>query len=244
MYNSFTSNFDGQLNQAFGQLAADGVTDLVLDLRYNGGGAVTSAIGLSSMITGQFNGQVFTTEAWNDDRQEQFGETNVFDNQIITGEAINSLNLNRVYVLTTGSSASASELIINGLDPYIDVIQVGTRTSGKFQASFTLFDSNNFSRNESILNAGHTYAMQPLVLRSVNSVGFTDYFNGFAPEIEIAEDFSNLGVLGDPEEPLLKAALDDITGAKSFTPKNTKILKSIGESKMYNPNYQRMYIDL
>ncbi len=241
MYNSFTADFDTQLNAAFGQFATDGVTDLVLDLRYNGGGSVTSAIDLSSMITGQFNGEVFTTEEWNVDRQAQFGKTNLFDNQIRTNAGINSLNLNRVYILTTRSSASASELVINGLDPYIDVIQVGTTSRGKFQASITLYDSDDFGRDGA--NLGHTYAMQPLVLRSINSVGFTDYFGGFTPEIEVVEDFSNLGILGDPSEPLLKAAIDHIMGNRFSPNVNSINLEEIGESKMYKPDYQKMYID-
>ncbi|GAA0728205.1 hypothetical protein GCM10009430_37130 [Aquimarina litoralis] len=239
MYNGFTGDFDEQLNNAFGQLAADNVTDLILDLRYNGGGSVTSAIDLASMITGQFNGQIFSTEEWNEDRQEQFGGTNLFDNTIRTGAGINSLNLTRLYVLTSRSSASASELLINGLDPYINVIQVGTTTRGKFQASITLYDSDNFGRNGA--NPGHTYAMQPLVLRSLNSVGFTDYFGGFTPEIELAEDFSNLGTLGDPNEPLLKAAIDNILGNRINTNAKSLTLETIGESKMKLPNYQRMY---
>ncbi|MHA7059747.1 S41 family peptidase [Aquimarina sp. M1] len=241
MYNGFTGDFDTQLNNVFGQFAAANVTDLVLDLRYNGGGSVTTAIDLASMITGQFNGQVFTTEEWNEDRQEQFGDTNFFDNQIRTGAGINSLNLSRVYILTTRSSASASELVINGLDPYINVIQIGSTSRGKFQASVTLYDSDGFGRNGA--NPGHTYAMQPLVLRSLNSVGFTDYFGGFVPEIEIAEDFANLGVLGDPNEPLLNAAIDDILGNRSLAKYNTTVLETLGESKMYTPNYQRMYKD-
>jgi len=242
MYNGFTADFDTQLNDAFGQLAAANVTDLVLDLRYNGGGSVTSAIDLSSMITGQFNGQVFSTEEWNVDRQEQFGDTNLFDNQIRTGAGINSLNLSRVYILTTRSSASASELVINGLDPYISVIQVGSTSRGKFQASVTLYDSDNFARNGA--NTGHTYAMQPLVLRSLNSAGVTDYFGGFVPEIEISEDFSDLGTIGDPDEPLLKAAIDNILGNRSISKNNSIELETIGESKMHAPNYQRMYKSL
>ncbi|WP_108809464.1 S41 family peptidase [Aquimarina spinulae] len=239
MYNSFTGDFDPQLNAAFAKFVSDNVSDLILDLRYNGGGSVTTAIDLSSMITGQFNGQIFSTEEWNSDRQAQFGSTNLFDNQIRTGEAINSLNLSRVYVLTTRSSASASELVINGLDPHINVIQVGTTTRGKFQASITLYDSNNFGRDGA--NAGHTYAMQPLVLKSSNSVGFTDYHGGFSPEIEIEEDYSNLNVLGDENEPLFKAAIDNILGTKSAKNYNLLQLESVGSSKMFSPTYQRMY---
>jgi len=88
---------------------------------------------------------------------------------------------------------------------------------------------------------GHTYAMQPLVLRSINSVGFTDYFDGFAPEIEIAEDFANLGVLGNPNEPLLSAALDAISGTRIAAKYNTIELKTIGDSNMFSPIYELMY---
>lgn len=241
MYNSFTADFDAQLNAAFSQFKSGGVTELVLDVRYNGGGSVISAIDLSSMITGQFNGEVFTTEEWNEDRQEQFGSINKFDNQIRNGAAINSLGLTRVYILTTGSSASASELVINGLDPYIDVIQVGVATRGKFQASVTLYDSDNFGRQGA--DPGHTYAMQPLVLKSINSAGVTDYFDGFAPEIEISEDYTNLGIIGDPNEPMLKAALDDIRGTRSIQNYHTITLESIGSSNMYDANNERMYIE-
>lgn len=242
MYNSFTADFDAQLNAAFAKFASDGVTDLILDVRYNGGGSVTSAIDLSSMITGQFNGKVFSTEEWNSNRQEQFGSTNLFDDKIRTNEAINSLNLTRVYILTTRSSASASELVISGLDPYINIIQVGAATRGKFQASITLYDSDDFGRQGA--DPGHTYAMQPLVLKSINSEGLTDYHTGFAPTIEIEEDYSNLGVLGDENEPYLKAAIDNILGSKSAKNYNTLRLESVGSSKMFNLNFERMYRDI
>ena len=214
-YNSFVANFDDQLNTAFANFQAEGVTSLVLDLRYNSGGSVLSAITLSSLITGQFAGQVFSTEEWNAKLQPTFSTealTNNFVTQTRNGQALNSLNLNKVYVLTSGRSASASELIINGLNPYIDVVQIGTTTLGKFQASITLYDSSNFGKQNA--NPGHKYAIQPLVFKSLNSVGFTDYSNGFSPSasMELAEDFSNLGTLGDPAEPLLALAISDITG--------------------------------
>ncbi|TPN82321.1 S41 family peptidase [Aquimarina algicola] len=247
MYNAFTGDFDDELNIAFGDLKSAGVTDLILDLRYNGGGSTETAKDLASMITGQFNGEIFTTEEWNADRQEQFGSINRFDN--VTGNdndlPINSLNLSRVYILTTRSSASASELVINGLSPYINVIQIGGTTRGKFQASVTLYDTNNFGRQGAEI-AGHTYAMQPLVLRSLNSEGVSDYFDGLAPNITIQEDLTNLGVIGDENEPLLKAAIDQIAG--TATAASTKIfessLKNIGDSNMLDINYERMYRDI
>ncbi|MFC5045965.1 S41 family peptidase [Aquimarina hainanensis] len=241
MYNSFTGDFDNQLNNVFNGFKSEGITDLVLDLRYNGGGSVTSAIDLSSMITGQFNGKVFSTEEWNSDRQDQFGGTNLFDNTTRSGQPINSLQLNTVYILTTRSSASASELVINGLNPYINVITIGSSTRGKFQASITLYDAPNFSRSEA--SPSHTYAIQPLVLKSINAAGFTDYFDGFTPTIEVKENFSNLGKLGDENEPLLQAAINHITGKRKFQKNIYTIPEIIGDSKMFSPNYQRMYKD-
>jgi len=240
MYNAFTRNFDPQLNAVFGQFSTDGVTDLILDLRYNGGGSVETAIDLSSMITGQFNDLIFVTEEWNDDRQEQYAEPKLFNYKIHTGEIINNLFRSQVYIITTGRSASASELVINGLDPYIDVVQVGGTTTGKFQASFLLYDAPapNFSRSEA--NPGHTYAMLPLVFKTVNAVGFTDYVNGLVPEVAIDEDFSNLGVLGEVDEPLLAAALNAIFPT-SFQQKRGAIkFEELSESKAHLPTYQLM----
>ena len=244
MYNGFRDNFENELNSVFGNFKSEGVTELVLDLRYNGGGRVKTAQALCSMITGQFNDEILTIEEGNDDIGTILGRTRRFVNTLSSGASINNLQLTRLYVLTTEDTASASELIINALDPYIDVIQIGTNTTGKFQASITLYDSKNYGRIGA--NIGHTYAIQPLVLKSLNSVGFTDYFNGFTPEIQIIEDYTNLGILGNSNEPLLKAALDDINGIKLLNPKNivTPSVDIIGNSSQDELDYQRMYISL
>jgi carboxyl-terminal processing protease len=241
LYNGFTSEYDSQLNAVFSQFQADGITELVIDLRYNGGGSVRTATYLASMITGQFTNQLFYTEQWNADRQADYAENGVFPSSFVNGgEGINSLNLNRVYILTTGRTASASELIINGLDPYITVMQVGGTTTGKFQASFLLYDAPapNFSRSEA--NSGHTYAMLPLVFKTANAAGVTDFVDGLSPEIELAEDYSNLGTLGDINEPLLAAAINDILPTPSPLRQNFNPLKEISESKANSPLYQIM----
>ena len=188
------------------------------------------------MVTGQFNGELFTTQVYNDNFEN---EERYFNNRISTGGTINSLNLNKVYVITTGSTASASELLIASLRPYIDVIQVGTNTTGKYQGSVTLYDSQNFSRTNA--NIGHKYAMQPLILKTVNANGFTDYFNGLTPNIEIGEDYENLGILGEPTEPLLQAALNQAEGRFTY-PLSDHIIE-FGESNENTPTHQRMYID-
>ncbi|MCB7480454.1 S41 family peptidase [Christiangramia sediminis] len=248
MYNSFIANFDGELNAAFNDFKANGVTDLILDLRYNGGGSVESAKDLSSMITGQFNEKVFIKEQWNS-RYQNFFENqdpealiNRFDAKLRTGEAINSLNLSEVYVLTSASSASASELIINGLDPYINVVQVGDKTVGKFQASVTLYDSDDFDKEGASDN--HTYAMQPLVFKSINAEGKSDYVNGLEPDIAYVENLNDFGVLGQQDEPLLEKAINAILG-RSQSNKSSVVrldFKQLGESGMNNIEYQRMYI--
>ena len=157
MYNGFIKDYDTELNNAFAQFKTEGVSNLVLDLRYNGGGSVETATDLASMITGQFNGQVFYQEFWNADRQADYAENGLFDNTISNGSTINSLNLSQVYIITTRRSASASELVLNGLKPYIDAVQVGDTTTGKFQASFLLYDAPapQFSRSQANPNQCH-----------------------------------------------------------------------------------------
>ena len=248
MYNAYTADFDDELNDTFAQFKADGISDLILDLRYNGGGSVESAVDLTSMITGQFNGEIITKQQWNPEIQAAFESNDPedlldrFNSTIRTGESINSLNLSRLFVIGTGSTASASELTIIGLKPYIDVKTIGTTTVGKFQASTTLYDSENFGRQN--VNPNHFYAIQPLIYTYANANGTVGPATGIVPDFEIAETPSNLGILGDPNEPLLKVAIDQILGRSSAT-KSSKLENSmevVGESKMFTPNFQRMYV--
>ncbi len=252
MYNGFIADFDSELNTAFGKFKAEGITDLILDLRYNGGGSVRSAVDLASMITGQFEGKVFMKEVWNRKYQDYFEKNNPesllnrFNPQIRTEEAINSLNLSKVYVLTTARTASASELVINGLEPYIDVIQVGDVTTGKFQASVTLYDSDDYQKEGA--NKNHTYAIQPLIFKSANAEGKSDYVDGLAPDVNYKENLNDLGTLGDTSEPLLKAALNHMFGKAQETKSAAEKMaaekfETVGESGMMEPMYQEMYID-
>ena len=115
-----------------------------MDLRYNSGGNIRTAAALGSMITGQFDNQVFTTLKFNEDLQNNNANYN-FSNTLSDGTAINSLNLTKIYILTSNVSASASEMMINSLKPYIDVVIIGGKTVGKSQASQIIYDSPNFA---------------------------------------------------------------------------------------------------
>lgn len=217
MYNGFYSNYDTQLNDAFGSLKSQGITDLVLDLRYNGGGSVQTATRLASMITGQYTNKIFAKLQWN--KKNSSRNLDYLFSDKIEATPINSLNLSKIYILTTKSTASASELIINGLKPYLNVVQIGELTYGKNVASVTLYDSPNFGAAGR--NPNHRYAMQPIVANTVNSVDFGDYTNGLTPTYEVKEYINTLGVLGDSNEPLLNAAINKITGTGKMTPQNS-----------------------
>lgn len=248
MYNGFYSNYDTNLNDAFAQLASQGVNELVLDLRYNSGGSVRTAAYLGSMITGQFNGQVFAKQQWNSKLQKYYEENNaasllnLFSTQLSNGTAINHLNLNRVYILATGSTASASELVINCLKPYIGVTVIGDTTVGKNVGSVTLYDSPDFSKKGR--DGSHRYAMQPIVLRTVNKTGFGEYSSGITPDIQHKEDIANLGVIGTVNEPLLAEAIAAITGTGGGgRHKESKQFINIKDSKSMRRFGTEMYLD-
>lgn len=246
MYNGFYPAFESQLNQAFAQLKASGANHLILDLRYNSGGSIATSARLASMITGQFTGQIFAREQWNPKVQDyleshQGGSVeNDFVGTISNGSAISHLNLDRVYVLTGPATASASELVINGLKPYIQVVQIGTKTTGKNVGSITLYDSPDFGKDGA--SARHKYAMQPIVLKVVNRDGFGDYQTGILPDYELPEDLGNLGVIGDIGEPLLSTAIGQITAnGRMMSRPPAVILKRAADTRSLEPLRQEMY---
>jgi carboxyl-terminal processing protease len=247
MYNGFYADFDTKLNEAFGTLNSAGITDLVLDLRYNSGGSVLTATRLASMITGQHTGKVFAKQQWNSKINSYFESNNpdllknYFTDKIGT-TPINSLNLTKVYILTSKSSASASELVINGLIPHMNVIQIGDITTGKNVGSVTLYDSPTFGKDKRSPN--HKYAMQPIVLKIVNSDGFGDYFNGLQPTFALKENIGNLGVLGNSTEPLLSTAIGKITGTTKMIMKSPeKDFDYFKDTKSINGVLNQMYIE-
>ncbi|WP_298500214.1 S41 family peptidase [uncultured Algibacter sp.] len=246
MYNGFTAPYDNELNNVFGTFKSSNIDELVLDLRYNSGGSVTTAILLSSLITGQFTGDVYSTEQWNSDFQAAFEDQDPESliNRFIDsydGSSINSLELPKVYILTSYFSASASELVINSLKPYIDVVQIGTTTRGKYQASTIVYDSPDYSRQGA--NPGHTYAMLPLIYKSLNANGETDYFNGLEPDIILGESINNMGILGNQDEPLLATAIANITNSGRLISQKTNSYQFTYYSKESIPAELGMYSD-
>lgn len=208
---------ESELINAINQLQLATITDLVLDLRYNGGGFLDIASELGFMIAGAANasGETFELLQFND----KHPDTNPVTGNPITpilfheatrgfsvtsGQALPSLNLNRVFVLTGPNTCSASESIMNGLRGVdVEVIQIGSTTCGK---PFGFYATDN---------CGTTYFT--IQFQGVNAKGFGDYPDGFSPEnttvsegvsipgCSVADDFSKS--LGDPTEARLAAAL-------------------------------------
>lgn len=220
VYNQFTTEFDEELNNVFNDFKSVGITNLVLDLRYNPGGFVSSTQELSSMIYGINTDEIFLKQRWNAKQQARLTEselTRYFVDKTDEGTPINTLNLSKVYILATRSSASASELLMNGLAPYVEVIHIGRTTRGKNEFSLVMVDDreNSYLYNasrENNINPDNKWAIRPLVGRNENADGFSDYTSGLVPNIDLAEDLSNMGVLGDQNEPMLARAIQDITG--------------------------------
>ena len=245
MYNQFLADKGDDLNQVFKEFKTQEISDLVLDLRYNGGGSIQNCIELSSMITGQFKNQIFAKENWNSKLEpriiSQYGKDKVvnrFVSYLSDGQALNSLELNRVFVITSPETASASELLINGLAPYIEVIHVGDQTVGKNVGSITVYDYDGDN-----INPNHAYAMQPIVFKIENSEGFVEYSSGLVPDYYIKESIQNMGILGSEEEPLLRTVLGLIGGTQKT---NTSIesLERIKWRRLQDPlllQRQRMY---
>ena len=215
VYNSFISDYDEELEEVFNQFKSEGVEDLVLDLRYNSGGSVNTAILMASMIAPETKvGSVLLNNTYNEGLTEYLKQQYPDNNSIFVDTLRsnpNNLNLNRYVALTSFKTASASEMVIYTLMPYMDVIQIGEQTHGKYYGSITLYDEDK----------KHNWAIQPIVMRAENSDNSIDYSKGLIPAIELNERYKYQ--LGDPREKFLAEALHELTGE---WPEGTTSLKS------------------
>lgn len=154
-----------------------------------------------------------------------------------------------MYVITSNNTASASELVINGLEPYVDVIQVGDATVGKNEFSNTFVDDPEgfffYDPNrENQINPDNSWAIQPLLGRNENADGFSDYTAGLIPDHELVEDIENLGVLGDENEPLLALTLSVISGSTAkFNVSPPQSADLLTHSKMFTITKNNMFMD-
>ncbi len=213
----FGTNSQTELTAAFTDFAAKGINELVVDLRYNHGGSTETQNLLANLIApASATGKTMYTYVFNDSltagkfpllkRKPGYGNVSF-------APAVNTVNyakagsvaLSRVFFIVTGETASASELLINNLRPYMDVKLVGDTTYGKPVGFFPI----------SVFN----YAIYPISFKTVNSVGSAEYYDGFAPD-KVTADGVNRN-WGDKDEPSLAAALRYISSG-SFRAVNTQ----------------------
>ncbi len=208
-----SNEYDKLLVEKIANMESRGVSEMVLDLRYNSGGAVSSAYALASalvkdrstdniLVTAQYNNLVHNSLAR--EYGADYNKDYFIDEIVGTNIPIPALNLPRLHVLTSGWTASASELIINGLKPYMEVVLIGETTYGKNVGSITIYEEDD-PKNK--------WGMQPIVVKFANSEGNSDFTAGFSPDHEI-DEFKELFLYdwGNTNDPMLEKAISLITG--------------------------------
>jgi len=210
--------FLSSMDEVFGEFKSAGISDLIVDLRYNPGGDISAAAHLASEIApaGVVSGEETLVNLKYNDTYQAYLEQHypeelyyTFDKSVST-----NLNLSKVYFLTTGGTASASELTITGLDPYMDVVQVGEATYGKFYGAYVLPDDDE------------KWAMLPIVMKYSNADGYSDFTDGLTPDYEGSDDLVvddadyndqliYLYPLGNPADAMTKTAIEVILGTYS-----------------------------
>jgi len=182
----FISTADVEFDTVFAAFGAAGVNDVIIDMRYNGGGLVSTAERLADYLGGDVaENLVFTDTRFNADRAADNDRTAFF------GRLGNSISLSRLVVIATSGTASASEAIANGLEPHVDVTIVGSDTRGKpvGQVGFEFCEK----------------VIRPTSFQLFNANGFGDYFDGLPVDCAAADDLN--ADVGDDTDPNLVSAL-------------------------------------
>ena len=209
------------MDAVFDRFKAAGVKDLILDLRYNGGGDVETARHLASAIAPAQtidNQEILSTNIYNDLLTTVFAQEGSEDDFKVRFEK-NSHNadMENLYVLCAEGTASASEMVTIGLMPYMNVTLVGDTTYGKYTGMF-VFDSSIDDELKDLKN----WALLPVCMKYANANGFTDFVDGLIPDYLVEDDLINAYQFGDANDPALAAALD-IIGGQPLTAKSARI---------------------
>jgi len=196
--------YDNELRQIFANFKAKGVNELVLDLRLNSGGYISSANTLASLIGKNVTAsKIFYKEQWNDKYvaywQKQNGANALNYNFQAETNNIGS-NLNRVFVLTSNGTASASELVINGLKPYMNVVTIGENTAGKNLFGSLIDDDQERWK----------WGVYVMLGQTANANGESDYgtVDGMTPDYIVEDSKVPYSAFGDENETLLRKALE------------------------------------
>lgn len=259
-YTQFIENYNDSLHKAFSEFKSAGITDLVLDLRYNPGGGISAANYLASLIAPESavrNKEVFSIMSYNDfvnnaydnnnwDRKDYLG----YYNDKFTNPLTANLNLNKLYVIATESSASASELVTFCLEPYMQIEHIGEKTSGKYTASWTIHPYNDYNGrvqsvyDESSLSSEDksmlkNWGMQPIVGRYTDKNN-KDFIatNGLIPDHPITTQERNTVTwkpIGDINDYLFAKALSLITGKPYTTTTRSFNNVQLRETNLYSP---------
>lgn len=206
-YNQFAGSYDYRILDAIASFKGQGINDLILDLRYNLGGDVSSAAKIAASLSNCKADDVFVIYQANKNGgrrtssfQQTMNETGYGPQNF--GELVQyRVGFKRVIMLTTAATASASELLANALKPYMEVILIGDRTMGKDMSSFAIEDQQTPKKINLVLH--------PLVFKLYNAKGQGDYSEGLQPDYWV-DEFSVLPLrpFGNIEDPLIKKALD------------------------------------
>ncbi len=208
-YSQFINSFDDRLRAIFGRFKTAGVNELVLDFRYNGGGFVVSSDLITDLTVKDAKarvGKVMNKKVFNPTYTEYLKKNNgasAFET-LFKAESNNLGTLNRVFFLVGKSTASASELVINNLKPFMDVILIGENTVGKNVGSFTITDPKK----------RWAFGLQPITFLTTNAIGESNYgtSSGFTPNHIIEDNVLPYKSLGNPGETYFNKALSIIGG--------------------------------
>lgn len=250
-YAQYISNYNSSIDAALQYFLDNQITDLVLDLRYNPGGTTGAAQHLCSSLApvDVVNAEKTLVKfQWNDKYQKYWQDNNTQD-QLGIGFIKSvplKLGLTKLHIITGPGTASASELTITGLKPYMSITTLGETTYGKYTASITL-KPEDFYEKASDYKDFENWAVQPIILKYANSLGITDFKDGFVADIPFEDDLFSSIPLGDKTEAMLSATLKEITGIEVIAMKSAKKIEEYtifdrGFSK-FDVNKRELLID-